>query len=373
MRIGIPRELKNNENRVGITPQDVKQFITHGHTIYVESQAGIGSGFSDEDYANQGAIILEQASEVWNLSDLIIKIKEPLTSEYNYFREGLIIFTYLHLAADKALTLAMLKSKVIGLAYETVELADHSLPLLTPSSEIAGKIAVQVGAHYLEKHWGGAGILLSGAQGVPPAKVVIIGGGHVGYNAAKLAHNMGAFVTVLDLSESILNKYQLEFKERMTTLISNPTNIANALKTCDLLICAVLLPGSKAPRIVSEENVKSMKKGAVIVDVSIDQGGIVETIDHVTTHENPIYLKYGVVHYSVPNMPGTFPKTATLALTHATLPYSLMIANKGWKQALREDSALAKSANIIMGEITYKGVADAFALSYTKIEELLND
>ena len=374
MIIGVTKEIKNNENRVGITPANIKKFIENKHTILIESNAGLGSGFSDEEYRENGAIILQTAKEVWEKAEMIIKVKEPLQSEYKYFRPGLIIFTYLHLAADRELTEEMLKKKVIGICYETVELKDHSLPLLTPMSQVAGRMSVQIGAHFLEKHYGGEGILLGGVDNVQPGHVVIIGGGIVGHNACQIALGMKANVTLLDLNQNILQKIKEEFKaEKIETLVSTKENLEQAIKTADLVIGAVLIHGAKAPKIITEKMVKSMKKGSVIVDVSIDQGGIVETMDRITTHENPVFIKHDVVHYSVANIPGAVPKTSTLALTTATMPYALEIANNGWKIAVKKDPSLAKGVNVVGGHLVYKAVSEAFNLPYFDLEGLLDE
>ena len=373
MIIGVTKEIKNNENRVGITPSNIKNFVENKHTILVESNAGLGSGFSDEEYRENGAIILQTAKEVWEKAEMIIKVKEPLQSEYKYFRPGLIIFTYLHLAADRELTEAMLENKVIGICYETVELEDHSLPLLTPMSQVAGRMSVQIGAHFLERHYGGEGILLGGVDNVDPGHVVIIGGGIVGHNACQIAIGMKAKVTLLDLNANLLQTIKKEFNNNIETLISTKENLENTIKTADLVIGAVLIHGAKAPKIITEKMVKSMKKGSVIVDVSIDQGGIVETMDRITTHENPVFIKHDVVHYSVANIPGAVPKTSTLALTTATMPYALEIANNGWKTAVKKDPYLAKGVNVANGNIVYKAISEAFNLPYLNLERLLDE
>ena len=350
MKIGVPKEVKQSEHRVSITPMGVAQLVQQGHTVFVEKKAGVGSGFSDKEYVASGATLFDLAADIWSKAELIVKVKEPLVEEYGYFRKGLLLFTYLHLASNESLTNELIKKGVTAIAYETIQLDDRSLPLLTPMSEIAGRMSVQIGAQLLEKHRGGKGILLSGVPGVLPGNVVIVGGGIVGTNAAKIAVGMGADVTILDNSPKRLRELDDLFDRRVKTVMSNPFNIASSVAKADLLIGAVLIPGSKAPKLVTESMVKSMHKGSVIVDVAIDQGGSIETIDRVTTHKNPIYTKHGVVHYSVANMPGAVPRTATFALTNATLPYVLLLANKGL-QALDENKAFAKGLNIHLGKI----------------------
>jgi alanine dehydrogenase len=370
MFIGVPKEIKNNENRVALTPAGVVSFLNAGHTVLVENNAGIGSGFSNEDYANAGAQIIESASDVWAKSEMIMKVKEPLESEYEYFRPGLILFTYLHLAAEPSLAQALKDKGVIAIAYETVEV-NRTLPLLTPMSEVAGRMATQIGAQFLQKFNGGKGILLAGVPGVNRGKVTIIGGGIVGTNAAKMAVGLGADVTILDLSPDRLRQLDDIFGNSIKTLMSNPFNIAEAVKEADLLVGAVLIPGAKAPKLVSEEMVKTMKPGSVIVDVAIDQGGIVATSDHVTTHDNPTFEKHGVVHYSVANMPGAVPRTSTLALTNSTLPYALQLANKGVLKAVSDNAALKLGVNVANGEVTYEAVAKDLGYNYVTVEEAL--
>ena len=370
--IGIPKEIKNNENRVGMTPNGVNVLVKNGHEVFVQEQAGEGSGFLDEQYEAVGAKLLATAKEVYSIAEMIIKVKEPIAPEYDLIKEGQVLYTYLHLAPDIPQTAALLKQKAVGIAYETIELADKSLPLLIPMSEIAGRMATQVGAQFLEKPKGGAGILLGGVPGVAPAEVVVIGGGLVGTNAAKIAMGMGASVTILDISTERLRYLDDIFGNKLKTICSNADSIAQAVKKADLLIGAVLIPGAKAPCLVTEAMVKTMKPGSVIVDVAIDQGGCIETIDKISTHSDPIYLKHGVVHYSVANMPGAVARTSTLALTNATLPYALEIANKGWKRAVQENPALAKGVNVCNGKITYEAVAEATGLAaYTPLENLL--
>ncbi len=370
MIIGIPREIKNNENRVAITPAGVVALTKAGHTILVEQNAGVGSSFEDTDYATAGATIIAEAKDVWAKSDMIMKVKEPLSSEYVYFREGLILFTYLHLAAEPELAQALVDSGVIAIAYETVEV-NRTLPLLTPMSEVAGRMASQIGAQFLEKLKGGKGILLSGVPGVKRGKVTVIGGGVVGTNAAKIAVGLGADVTLIDLSADRLRQIDDLFGNDIQTLMSNPLNIAEAVKDSDLVIGAVLIPGAKAPKLVTEEMIKSMSPGSVVVDVAIDQGGIIETVDKITTHDNPTYTKHGVVHYAVANMPGAVPRTSTLGLTNVTIPYAMQIANKGVQKALAENPALALGLNVANGDVTYSAVARDLGYELVTVEEAL--
>ncbi|NHC39937.1 alanine dehydrogenase [Bacillus sp. MM2020_1] len=370
MFIGVPKEIKNNENRVALTPAGVVSFLTSGHSVLVEKDAGIGSGFTNGDYAKAGAEIIDSAEQVWTRADMIMKVKEPLSSEYKYFRQGLILFTYLHLAAEPELAEALKDKGVIAVAYETVAV-NRTLPLLTPMSEVAGRMAAQIGAQFLQKNNGGLGILLAGVPGVNRGKVTIVGGGIVGTNAAKMAIGLGADVTIIDLSADRLRQLDDIFGNQIKTLMSNPFNIAEAVAEADLLIGAVLIPGAKAPKLISEEMVKSMKPGSVIVDVAIDQGGIVETIDHVTTHDNPTFIKHGVVHYSVANMPGAVPRTSTMALTNVTVPYALQIANKGVYKAISENAALYLGVNVANGEITYEAVAKDLGYNYVTVEKAL--
>lgn len=371
MIIGVVKEIKNNENRVGLTPAGAKDLCRAGHTVLVEQSAGLGSGFSDESYAKIGATIIDDKKALFDRSEMIIKVKEPLAAEYDLFHAGQILFTYLHLAPEFALTKALLEKKVIGIAYETIVGRNNTLPLLSPMSEVAGRMAVQIGAQMLEKPWSGKGILLGGVPGVESAQVVIIGGGIVGTNAAKMAVGMGARVTILDNSGDRLAYLDDIFAGRVMTVMSNSFNIAKWVEKADLLIGAVLIPGAKAPKLVSEEMVKTMEMGSVIVDVAIDQGGSIETIDRVTTHSDPTYMKHGVVHYSVANMPGAVSRTSTLALTNATLPYALKIANQGWRQALKDDAGLARGLNVYDGKVTFKAVANDQSLPYTPVEEIL--
>lgn len=369
MIIGVPKEIKNNENRVGLTPAGVMAFKKAGHRVLVQKGAGLGSGITDDEYIAVGAEMIDDAKTVWDTAEMIIKVKEPIEPEYDLFHEGLILYTYLHLAPEPVLTRKLMEKKVVSIAYETVQLDDGTLPLLAPMSEVAGRLATQIGAYFLLKYNGGRGVLLGGVPGVEPGEVVIVGGGTVGTNAAKMAVGLGARVTILDVSAKRLAYLDDIFGGRVTTLASNPYNVANAVKKADLLIGAVLIPGAKTPKIVTEDMVKSMKPGSVIVDVAIDQGGSVETIDRVTTHSNPTYEKYGVIHYAVANMPGSVARTSTFALTNATLKYGLDIANKGWERAVREDRALAKGVNVVNGKVTYKAVADALNLEYVPLEQ----
>ncbi|GMB01136.1 alanine dehydrogenase [Pelosinus sp. IPA-1] len=363
MIVGVPREIKNNENRVAITPAGVEAMNKAGHTVVIEHNAGLGSGISNEAYQSAGARILPTAKEVFSKADMIMKVKEPLPSEYDLFKPGQILFTYLHLAPEPELTKALLTKKVTGIAYETIEVG-RTLPLLLPMSEVAGRMSVQIGAQFLEKPCGGKGILLGGVPGVESAQVVIVGGGIVGTNAAKMALGLGARVTILDKSTERLQYLDDIFQGRVTTVMSNSYNIGSWVKRADLLVGAVLVPGAKAPKLVSEEMVKSMSDGSVIVDVAIDQGGSVETIDRITTHSEPTYVKHGVVHYAVANMPGAVARTSTFALTNATLDYALQIADKGWKKAVQENEALAKGLNVVGGMVTYKAVADSLGMKY---------
>lgn len=371
MIIGVPKEIKNNENRVGLTPAGTYSLHHAGHSVLIEASAGMGSGFRDEDYEEAGGTIIADKQELFNKADMIIKVKEPLPAEYDLFHEHQILYTYLHLAPEPELTKALLQHKVTGIAYETIEGPHHSLPLLAPMSEVAGRMSVQVGAQFLEKHYGGKGILLGGVPGVEPAQVVIIGGGTVGTNAAKMAIGMGARVTIIDRSADRLKYLDDIFGSRLITIQSNTYNIAHWVKRADLLIGAVLLPGARAPKLVTEAMVKTMEPGSVIVDVAIDQGGSVETIDRVTTHSEPTYTKHGVVHYSVANMPGALSRTSTMALTNTTLDYALQIAGKGWRQAVLDNPGLAPGINVAEGKVTYKAVADALQLPYTPLEAVM--
>lgn len=370
MKIGIPKEIKNNENRVAITPGGVLTLKGAGHDVYIETNAGLGSGFTDVQYMEAGAVIVKTAKEAWS-QEMIMKVKEPLPEEYDYFYEGQILFTYLHLAAESELTSALLERKVIGIAYETVQLPNGSLPLLTPMSEVAGRMAAQIGAQFLEKSKGGKGILLAGIPGVKRANVTVIGGGVVGANAAKIAVGLGANVTILDLNPERLRYLDDIFGSSINTMMSNPMNIAESVAQSDLVIGAVLIPGAKAPKLVTEEMVKQMSEGSVIVDVAIDQGGIFETSDRITTHDNPTFTKHGVLHYSVANMPGGVPRTSTIGLTNVTVPYALQIANKGYREACLGNAALLKGLNTVDGYVTYEAVALAHGLEYKNAENFL--
>jgi alanine dehydrogenase len=370
MKIGVPKEIKNNENRIAITPSGVTNLISYGHEVYIEKDAGLGSGFADSQYIDAGAKIVDTPEQVWSM-EMVMKVKEPLPEEYDYFHEGLILFTYLHLAAESALTKALVEKKVVSIAYETVQLPNGSLPLLTPMSEVAGRMASQIGAQFLEKTKGGKGILLSGVPGVKRGKVTIIGGGVVGTNAAKIAIGLGADVTIIDLNPDRLRQLDDIFGSEINTLISNPLNIADATSESDLVIGAVLIPGAKAPKLVTEEMIKAMQPASVIVDVAIDQGGIFETTDRITTHDNPTYEKHGVLHYAVANMPGAVPRTSTIALTNVTVPYAVQIANKGYKQAVLDNPSLLKGINVLKGFVTYEAVAKAHNLNYMDIHSLL--
>ena len=371
MRIGCPKEIKDQERRVGLTPAGVYALVHAGHTVYIEKNAGLASGFADEEYVREGAKILDTPQEVYASSDMIIKVKEPLQPEYGLLREGQILFTYLHLAPDPEQTQALLERKVTAIAYETVQTPDNALPLLAPMSEVAGRLAIQIGAHLLEANCGGRGILLGGVSGVERANVVIVGGGNVGTNAAKIASGMGANVTVLDISSKRLAYLDDIFGSRIQTLLSNPYNIAQAVKNADLVVGCVLVPGARTPKLVSEEMVKAMRPGSVLIDVAIDQGGSIASIDRITTHSDPYFVKHGVLHYSVANMPGAVPRTSTMALTGATLPYALKIANMGAEAACKADSALMKGLNTYQGKLTFKAVADAQGLTYTDPATLL--
>lgn len=371
MIVGIPKEIKDNENRVAISPSGVQVLTNTGHQVIVQSMAGLGSGFPDDLYVQAGGQIKPSAADVWNEAEMIMKVKEPLVDEFPYFREGLIIFTYLHLAPVPALTQALIDNKVVAIAYETIQLDDGSLPLLTPMSEVAGRMSVQIGAQFLEKPHGGKGVLLGGVPGVSPGRVVIIGGGVVGLNAAKMAIGLGAQVTLLDINPERLGYLDDLYGGRIQTLMSNSYNIEQVVRQADLVIGAVLIPGAKAPKLVTEDMVKQMTPGAVIVDVAIDQGGSIETIDRVTTHSNPTYIKHEVVHYAVANMPGAVPRTSTIALTNVTVPYAVQIATLGYAGAIKRKTALAKGVNVIDGFVTYQAVAQSLQLKYTPLAEVL--
>lgn len=371
MKIGVPKEIKTNENRVALVPAGAEAFVAAGHSVMMEKGAGEGSGFPDASYTAVGAKIGADADTVWREADMIMKVKEPIKVEWPRMRKGQVIFTYFHFAADKELTNAHISSGATCIAYETVELPSHELPLLTPMSEVAGRMAVQEGAKYLEKLYGGRGVLLGGVPGVAPAKVVILGGGIVGINAAKMAAGFGAKVTVLDLSLERLRYLSDVMPANVTLIYSNRHNILEQISTADLVVGAVLIHGAVAPRLIRREDLKTMQPGAVIVDVAIDQGGCVETIK-ATTHENPTYVVDGIIHYGVANMPGGVPRTSTLALTNATFPYAMQLAKKGWKLALKENPALKKGLNIVDGKVTYPAVAEAFGLPFTPPDSYLN-
>lgn len=363
MQIGIPKEIKVEEHRVSIPPSGVREFIKYGHTVVVEAGAGRGSGFTDAEYVDAGATILTNVADVWSSSDMVIKVKEPQASEYGYLRPDLILFTYLHLAAEEELTHAMLKSGVMGIAYETVEDHDSRLPLLEPMSEVAGRMASQVVSHLLEKHAGGRGILMGGVPGVSPAHVVVLGAGTVGTNAAKIALGMGAKVTLLDVNLERLRYLDDVLDGRLTTLYSNHGNIASSITTADAVIGSVLITGARAPMLVTREMLPSMPNGSVIVDVAVDQGGCVETT-HPTTHSDPTFVVDGVIHYGVANMPGAVPRTSSLALSNATLRYAVKIANLGAREALEQDAGFLKGLNTFAGQCTHPAVAQTFDLKY---------
>jgi alanine dehydrogenase len=372
MIIGVPKEIKNNENRVGLTPAGVAELVKHGHKLYVQKTAGEGSGFQDEEYKNAGADLLPDIESVYKISDMIIKVKEPIAVEYPLIKEGQLLFTYFHFASSEGLTNAMIKSKAICLAYETVEKEDRSLPLLVPMSEVAGRMAIQEGAKYLEKPMGGRGVLLGGVPGVRPAKVLVMGGGIVGTQAAKMAAGLGADVLLLDVSLPRLRYLSDIMPANVRTMMSNHYNIIEAIKEADLVIGAVLIPGAKAPHLITRDMLKFMKKGSVVVDVAVDQGGCIETCKP-TTHENPTFEVEGVIHYCVANMPGAVPYTSTIALTNATLPYAIQLANKGWRKACSDSKDLRLGLNVIEGLVVYKAVAEAFNLEYIPVENILSD
>jgi len=370
MIIGVPKEIKNNENRVGVTPAGVIELVRNGHTVYIQASAGEGSGFTDGEYVKAGASILPGIEDVYGIAEMIIKVKEPIESEYSLITEGQLLFTYFHFASYEPLTMAMIDRKATCLAYETVEKADRSLPLLVPMSEVAGRMAVQEGAKYLEKPLKGRGILLGGVPGVRPAKVLILGGGVVGTNAAKIASGMGADVTIMDNNLQRLRYLDDIMPANVNTFMSNEYNIRELLPTHDLIIGAVLIPGAKAPHLITRDMLKEMRPGTVLVDVAVDQGGCIETCKP-TTHEDPTYIIDDVVHYCVANMPGAVPYTSTLALTNATLPFALQLANKGWQKACADNQELRKGLNVVGGKVVYKGVAEAFNLDYTPVENVL--
>ena len=372
MIIGVPKEIKNNENRVALTPAGVAEFKKHGHLVYVQKSAGENSGFSDKAYEEAGAELLPTIEAVYEIAEMIIKVKEPIASEYPLIRKDQLLFTYFHFASSEPLTYAMMERKAVCLAYETVEKSDHSLPLLVPMSEVAGRMAIQEGAKYLEKPMKGKGILLGGVPGVAPAKVVVLGGGIVGTQAAKMAAGFGAQVTILDVSLPRLRYLSDVMPANVITVMSNHYNVRDAIASADLVIGAVLIPGAKAPHLITRDMLKIMSPGTVVVDVAVDQGGCIETCSP-TTHENPTFIIDDIVHYCVANMPGAVPYTSTLALTNATLPYALQLANKGWKKACAENEELKKGLNVAHGKILYKGVADAWNLPFEDVETALED
>ena len=365
MIIGVPREIKPNENRIALTPGGAELLCHNGHTVVIEQNAGIGSGFPDELYINAGATMIPTAAEVFAKADMIMKVKEPIAQEYNLIREGQVLFTYFHFAASRQLTEAMMKAKAVCIAYETVMKSDNSLPLLIPMSEVAGRMAPQEGAKYLERTMGGRGVLLGGVPGTEPANVLVLGGGIVGTNAAKIAAGFGAKVTIIDNNLYRLRYLDDVMPKNVMTVMSTPDNIRRHAQAADLVIGAVLIAGAKAPHLITREMLPTMKPGSVVVDVSVDQGGCIETCKP-TTHEDPTYIIDGVVHYCVANMPGAGPFTSTIALTNATLPYALQLANKGWKNAVKDNQELYYGVNMVDGEIVYKAVADAFDLPYSE-------
>jgi alanine dehydrogenase len=370
MIIGVPKEIKNNENRVALTPAGVAEMVKSGHTVYVQATAGMGSGFSDEDYIHAGATMLPTIEEVYAIAEMIMKVKEPIASEYKLIKKDQILFTYFHFASGEPLTMAMIESGSICLAYETVEMPDRSLPLLVPMSEVAGRMSIQEGAKYLEKTYGGYGVLLGGVPGVPPAKVLIIGGGIVGTEAAKMAGGLGADVTIIDVSLKRLRYLDDIMPANVKTLMSNEYNIRDMVRNADVIIGAVLIPGAVAPKLITRDMIPTMKPGTVLVDVAVDQGGCFETTV-ATTHDHPTFVIDHVIHYCVANMPGAVPRTSTLALTNATLPYALQIANKGWKDACKESEPLRKGLNVVKGKVVYEGVAEAFGLPYQDVQTVL--
>lgn len=370
MVISVPKETMAQECRVAMTPAGVDTLVLHGHKVIVEKGAGEAAGFSDESYIDAGAAMVS-ADEAWEEGDLIAKVKEPQPSEYKYLKPDKVLFTYLHLAPEPKLTKILQDSGITAIGYETVQRKDKSLPLLTPMSEVAGRLSVQIGSHFLEKNHGGKGVLLEGVPGVAPTSVVVVGAGTVGTGAIRRTVGMGARVTAVDMNVDRLRYLEDIFMGKIQTIYSNRYNLHQAISQADLVIGAVLIPGRRAPKVVTEEMIKSMEPGCVIVDVAVDQGGCIETIDHTTTHADPVYVKHGVLHYAVPNMPGAVPRTSTLALTNATLPYMVKIADKGFKAAVAEDRSLAVGVNIVNGRITHSGVAESLNFTYTPLEEVL--
>lgn len=371
MIIGVPKEIKNNENRVALTPAGTQELVKRGHTVLVQTTAGIGSGFTDEDYAKAGAKLMVDPAQIFQQAEMIMKVKEPIEQEYKLIRKDQLVFTYFHFASYEPLTKAMITSGAVCLAYETVERADHSLPLLVPMSEVAGRMSIQEGAKYLEKPLKGRGILLGGVPGVKPAKVLILGGGVVGTNAAKIAAGMGADVTIADVNLNRLRYLDDVMPKNVSTVVSNEYTLRELVKESDLIVGGVLIPGAKAPKLITKDMLKLMRPGTVLVDVAVDQGGCIETC-RPTTHEDPTYIIDDVVHYCVANMPGAVPYTSTLALTNATLPYAIRLANQGWRKACQESAELRSGLNVIHGEVVYKAVADAFNLPYTDVTKFLN-
>ena len=370
MKIGCVKEIKNNEFRVGLTPDNVASYVAAGHEVYIEKSAGVGSGFADDEYVSAGATMIDNAADVWSSVDMMVKVKEPLEEEYGFFREGLILYTYLHLAADEKQMDALLDGKVKAVAYETLQETDNSLPLLAPMSQIAGRLSIQEGAKYLEKRFGGEGILLAGVPGTPKANVVILGGGTVGLNACKIAVGMGANVTILDINLKRLEELDNLFGAHIQTLVSTDSNIERVLKDADLVIGSVLIPGASTPKLFKKKYLPEMKDGAVFVDVAIDQGGCGET-SRVTTHDNPVYIEDGVVHYCVGNMPGAVPRTSTIALTNATLRYGLQIAENGLEEACKKNEVIASGVNCYLGKITNENVAKAHGRKYYELAPLM--
>lgn len=371
MIIGVPKEIKDNENRVALTPAGAFELSKRGHTVYIQTNAGEGSGFDDDEYQSAGAKILQTAEEVFSSAEMIMKVKEPIEVEYNLIKPNHLVFTYFHFASYEPLTHAMIKSKAVCLAYETVEMPDRSLPLLIPMSEVAGRMAIQEGAKYLEKPIKGRGVLLGGVPGVPPGKVLILGGGIVGTQAAKMAAGLGAEVVIMDISLTRLRYLSDFMPPNVITIYSNEYNIRHHIKDSDLIVGAVLIPGTKAPNLITRDMLKMMRPGTVLVDVAVDQGGCIETC-HPTTHADPTFIIDDVVHYCVANMPGAVPYTSTIALTNATLPYAIQLAEKGWVKACKENSSLKLGLNVVDGKVVYKGVADAFGLPLEKVDAFLS-
>lgn len=371
MKVGIPKEIKNNENRVGLPPNGVSALVDAGHSVYVEAGAGMGSQFTDTDYKNAGATIVDSADQAWDV-DMVVKVKEPQPEEYQYLTENLTLFTYLHLANEPKLAKVLVDNKVTAIAYETVQVADGSLPLLTPMSEIAGRMSTQIGAQYLQSFYGGKGILLGGVPGVKKGKVTIIGGGVSGTEAAKIAVGLRADVVILDLNPKRLKELSEMFGNGVQTLMSTKVNIANSVAESDLVIGAVLIPGAATPKLVTTQMIESMNDGGVIIDIAIDQGGLFETTDRITTHDDPTYIKHGIIHYAVANIPGAVPRTSTLALSNVTLPYVLALAKKGFKQACHDNPALAKGVNTTKGYVTYKAVAEALDYEYKSLDSMMD-